>query len=259
MQMEPCSTGRSSLVINSLISCKEELAEPTAERDLFREQPRLRSEKRDAVLQFLQDTHRYCAILLGPPGSLKTASVKWAARQTNMITTELQVDGQWTLERMRNEMNRAIGTEWLSKDVRRKLTIVYGADLEILPLRSLDGMIDSATSQTSTKFILEVNEITPVLYNHLASRVKLIKFAALNTQEMQYMLRFFLAETNSHRRALPAPKLESAISAKDLLVSCQGCATLLEHKLRFACDAKDVDDNPMMDASKVLSLHHTLP
>ena len=133
MQMEPCSTGRSSLVINSLISRSEELAEPTAERDLFSEQPRLRSEKGDAVIQFLQDTHRYCAILLGPPGSLKTASVKWAARQTNMITTELQVDGKWNLERMRSEMNRATGLEWLSKNVRRKLTIVYGADLEILP------------------------------------------------------------------------------------------------------------------------------
>ena len=97
---------------------------------------------------FLLDPDSSCVAIIGPPGCLKSASVKWAASQSNMSLAELVIDGTWSVDKMRSEMTRCCGQEWLVKDVDKKVIVIHCADLEMLERSSIQKLIQIANQQT---------------------------------------------------------------------------------------------------------------
>ena len=127
--------------------CDRTFEDAPSERNLFGECPFIRKQKREEVQNFLLDPDSSCVAIIGPPGCLKSASVKWAASQSNMSLAELVIDGKWSIDKMRSEMARCCGQEWLIKDVDKKVVVIQCADLEILERSSIQKLSQIANQQ----------------------------------------------------------------------------------------------------------------
>ncbi len=139
---------------------------PPPDRDLFGPHPFLRPIKRRELVSFLKG-RQSCAVVKGPPGSLKTASIKWAAKEACFAIVNVNIDGAWSVERMGTEVARLIGEPNMAVEasgVHGRLVIIYNADLEVLPGDSLAELLKSTSSQKRNKFILEMNEVSPKFY-----------------------------------------------------------------------------------------------
>ena len=137
-------------ILNSLLTvdpCDHTFEDAPSERNLFGECPFIRKQKREEVQNFLLDPDSSCVAIIGPPGCLKSASVKWAASQSNMSLAELVIDGKWSIDKMRSEMARCCGQEWLIKDVDKKVVVIHCADLEILERSPIQKLIQIANQQ----------------------------------------------------------------------------------------------------------------
>ena len=60
-------------------------------RDLFGSHPWLRSKKRADIVSFLEG-EQSCLVVKGPPGTLKTACIRWAAEKAHFQADELVID-----------------------------------------------------------------------------------------------------------------------------------------------------------------------
>ncbi len=82
------------------------------------------------------------------------------------------IDGAWREERMRSQMERAIGKSCFFNDGTingNRAVIVYNADMEDLPDKSLTELLTRACAQKTNKFILEMNEVSPLFHRRLQS------------------------------------------------------------------------------------------
>ena len=100
-------------------------------RDLFKACPWLRQKKRQHIVEFFQGSEFWCAVAKGPPGSLKTACSQWAAKEANFVTADVVIDGQWSAEKMKNVLDRAMAQSAFDGPVRGKAVMVYNGDVEI--------------------------------------------------------------------------------------------------------------------------------
>ena len=228
-------------------------------RDLFGSHPWLRSKKRADIVSFLEGGQS-CLVVKGPPGSLKTASIRWAAEKAHFQADELVIDGLWQEDRMRKEIEKSIGKAWFcNATTDNRVIIVYNADMPNIPDRSLTELLDRARLQKTNKFILEMNEVSPKMHQRLqSSGVMSIQFSPLTDKDLEAMMQFLIAEKPEERQpGLPPIFLNGKPDftlSNDLIRRSQGDATRLDQNLRFRSDSKDLDSHPMVDTSKILRL-----
>lgn len=233
----------------------DEAASTTQGRDIFNLNTSLLKQKRDEIRKFLNLKTQPCAVVHGPPGSLKSTSVKWAAGQAGLETTEIIVDGKWSKEQARSKINNVLCRTWATScsSSASKLVVVYNMDSGIFPRESLDETMRITQNQNSVKFIFEMNNISPAFYHHLSNGFRMIRFYALKNCEMEVVCRFLLQETAEYRpHNTSAPSLPNGTSIRETVLSCNGDVSALNNLLRFKCNGKDTDANPMVDTSNIL-------
>ena len=130
----------------------------------------MRCRKREEIVSVFK-SEQPCLVMHGPPGSLKTACIQWAARTANFSVDEIVIEGAWREERMRSQIEKAVGktcflvseTDASTCDGNR-VVVVYNADMDNLPEKSFTELLNRTCTQKTNKFILEMSEVSPLFF-----------------------------------------------------------------------------------------------
>ena len=179
--------------------------------------PHLQSKSKTRILEFFTDNSK-CIIAKGPPGTLKSMTIEWAAKRAGVWLDRLEIDGAWSPERMRTETNRTLGQSLplidngVSQPSRRGI-LILGLDMEMIPAMSIEELFRTINTQTGNKFIIEVNDVSAQRYMLLKQHAPLVFFNAINDESMRRIFDVF-------QRHLPAQI--TRVDAAEIIKSSKG-------------------------------------
>ena len=146
---------------------------------LFANDSWLRKQKRKEISQFLRSevTH---AVIVGPPGSLKTSCVKAVAENQGYLVNEFDIDGVWPEDRSSKELRSMLSHDviTLKKNIVR---IVYNVNIVQTPATWVTGV----KIPKGQKIVFEVYEIPKQFLQYDRDTLWRIRFPELTKRDME--------------------------------------------------------------------------